>query len=320
MERSKKPAAIPVSPVQPSPQVVISDDNSQVSARLSTGESVDILFHGATVISWKSANGRENLFLSSKAVLDGSKPVRGGIPLVFPVFGPPNKEHPTGLLPQHGFARTSRWEYLGKSSSESSSLPTSRGDSSVKLDFGLQDSMVPGAQWNYQFSLVYSVTLNQDSLQTSLVVRNTGPTNYDFQILFHSYLAVDDISHTTVSGLESAGFVDKVQGAAKTEAAGKPISISSEMDRVYTTPAEHAITVLERESGRYEISRDTLQDVVVWNPWTEKSKGMADFGPEDGYKKMLCVEAGSVSAWNTLEAGDTWEGGQRIRVLQEGDA
>ena len=92
------------------------------------------------------------------------------------------------------------------------------------------------------------------------------------------------------------------------------------MDRVYTTPAEHAITVLERESGRYEISRDTLQDVVVWNPWTEKSKGMADFGPEDGYKKMLCVEAGSVSAWNTLEAGDTWEGGQRIRVLQEGDA
>ena len=85
MERSKKPAAIPVSPVQPSPQVVISDDNSQVSARLSTGESVDILFHGATVISWKSANGKENLFLSSKAVLDGSKPVRGGIPLVFPV-------------------------------------------------------------------------------------------------------------------------------------------------------------------------------------------------------------------------------------------
>ena len=85
MERSKKPAAIPVSPTIPTPQVSISEDNSSVSASLPTGESVQVLLHGATVISWKSANGKENLFLSSKALLDGSKPVRGGIPLVFPV-------------------------------------------------------------------------------------------------------------------------------------------------------------------------------------------------------------------------------------------
>ncbi len=43
---------------------------------------------------------------------------------------------------------------------------------------------------------------------------------------------------------------------------------------------------------------------------------MADFGPADGYKRMLCVEIGSVSGWNTLEAGDTWEGGQRIKNAQ----
>jgi len=85
MERSKKPSAIPVSPVLPTPQVSISDDNDRVSASLPTGERVEVLLHGATVISWKSANGKENLFLSSKAHLDGSKPVRGGIPIVFPV-------------------------------------------------------------------------------------------------------------------------------------------------------------------------------------------------------------------------------------------
>lgn len=85
MERANKPAAIPVSPIQPTPQVSISDDNSRVTAHLPTGERVDVLLYGATVISWKSANGKENLFLSSKAHLDGSKPVRGGIPLVFPV-------------------------------------------------------------------------------------------------------------------------------------------------------------------------------------------------------------------------------------------
>jgi D-hexose-6-phosphate mutarotase len=38
--------------------------------------------HGATIISWK-VNGRELLFCSKLAHLDGSKPIRGGIPLVF---------------------------------------------------------------------------------------------------------------------------------------------------------------------------------------------------------------------------------------------
>lgn len=41
-----------------------------------------IHLHGATVISWR-VDGKELLFLSSKALLDGSKPIRGGIPLVF---------------------------------------------------------------------------------------------------------------------------------------------------------------------------------------------------------------------------------------------
>jgi len=59
-----------------------------------------------------------------------------------------------------------------------------------------------------------------------------------------------------------------------------------------------------------------MNDVVVWNPWEKKAGSMADFGPADGYKRMLCVEIGSVSGWNTLEAGDTWEGGQRIKNAQ----
>ena len=86
VERAKKPSAIPVAASEPSPQVDISDDNSRVIATLPTGESVQILLYGATVISWKSSGGKENLFLSEKAHLDGSKPVRGGIPVVFPVL------------------------------------------------------------------------------------------------------------------------------------------------------------------------------------------------------------------------------------------
>lgn len=85
VERSNKPSAIPVTPLAPSPLVDISDDNSRVIALLPSGERAEVLLFGATVISWKSANGKENLFLSEKAALDGSKAVRGGIPVVFPV-------------------------------------------------------------------------------------------------------------------------------------------------------------------------------------------------------------------------------------------
>lgn len=106
------------------------------------------------------------------------------------MFGKPQPDHPTGQLNQHGFARTSRWEYLGKSTTESSKLPNSSGDSSVKLDFGLSDSILSDSKWDYQFALTYSVTLSSEDLQTSLVVRNTGSQNYDFQVLFHSYLKV----------------------------------------------------------------------------------------------------------------------------------
>lgn len=85
VERGKKPPAIPVAAGEPIAQVDISPDNSRVKATLPTGESVEVLLYGATVISWKSASGQENLFLSQKALLDGSKAVRGGIPVVFPV-------------------------------------------------------------------------------------------------------------------------------------------------------------------------------------------------------------------------------------------
>ncbi len=66
----------------------------------------------------------------------------------------------------------------------------------MKLDFGLTDSMLSDSKWDYQFSLIYSVTLSSEDLETSIVVRNTGSKNYDFKLLFHSYFTVDVSSLT----------------------------------------------------------------------------------------------------------------------------
>lgn len=51
--------------------------------------------------------------------------------------------------------------------------------------------MLSDSKWDYQFGLTYSVTLSSDNLETSLVVRNTGEKNYEFNVLFHTYLKVE---------------------------------------------------------------------------------------------------------------------------------
>ena len=86
VDRPNKPSALAATPgLQPQPTVTLTHGNSRVTAELPTGESIEILLHGATILSWKDASGDEKLWLSDAAKLDGSGAARGGIPLVFPV-------------------------------------------------------------------------------------------------------------------------------------------------------------------------------------------------------------------------------------------
>ncbi|KAL2870194.1 D-hexose-6-phosphate mutarotase [Aspergillus lucknowensis] len=341
MDRSKKPAAIGVTATPPQPTISLA--NNIVQATLPTGESVTVHLYGATVTSWRTANGAEQLWLSDAAALDGSKPIRGGIPVVFPVrrlppilsshpsrrslagpivFGPPPPNHATSSLPQHGFARNSLWEFLGKSSSEStssSSSSTAAADNAVKLDFGLSPSMLSPdtkSKWPYEFGLVYSVTLSREGLGTSLQVRNQGGENFEFQVLLHTYLAVEDISKIQISPLQGKSYVDKVRNATEHTESAASIQISAETDRIYKDlDPSVPIVVTSSSSGTdlFSITREGLTDAVVWNPWIDKARSMGDFSPDDGYKRMVCVEAGSVAGWTVLEAGESWEGGQFIR-------
>jgi glucose-6-phosphate 1-epimerase len=73
-------------------------------ASTQTKASVDIYLFGATLTSWCNNDGRENIFVSSLALFNGVKAIRGGIPIVFPQFGQPLK-----TMAQHGFARNSLW-------------------------------------------------------------------------------------------------------------------------------------------------------------------------------------------------------------------
>jgi glucose-6-phosphate 1-epimerase len=109
-------------------------------------------------------------------------------------------------------------------------------------------------------------------------------------------------------------YIDKMLNATEHQQSTPNLSISGEVDRVYKSIKQDTTSVVQDGKPHLDVIRDNLDDTVVWNPWIEKSKGMSDFEPKDGYKTMVCVEVGTVDGWQKLESGDTFEAGQILKA------
>ena len=81
---------------------------------------------GAHLLSWRPAGHSDILWLSSRAVMDGTRAIRGGIPLCLPWFGSPadSPAAPGAGAGAHGFARTSRWSLLAQTTPADASPAT----------------------------------------------------------------------------------------------------------------------------------------------------------------------------------------------------
>uniref|UniRef100_A0A7S2WLW6 glucose-6-phosphate 1-epimerase n=1 Tax=Rhizochromulina marina TaxID=1034831 RepID=A0A7S2WLW6_9STRA len=272
----------------------------------SSGCVCEVYLWGATVTSYRLGSGKEILFVSPDAVFDGVKAIRGGIPVVFPQFGQPNKD-----MPSHGFARIQNWTIDKKQCSI-------HKNGMLEVVLTLEQSEQTLKMWPFEFQLEYAIRLSSDSLQTALTIHNPHLVEWSFQTLLHSYLRVPDIATTSVSGLKGASYIDKVdEGAVKTETSSE-VRFSKRTDRIYRAATGGlgvvaAATVKSR--GRDLVSVEATcsraanstwsgatpsPDLVVWNPFPEASP--SDL--KDGYKHMICVEPGLVSeAVTTLLQG-----------------
>ena len=55
------------------------------------------------------------------------------------------------------------------------------------------------------------------------------------------------------------------------------------------------------------IAKSGMNEIVVWNPWIEKSRRLNDFG-DDEYHNMVCVETGQMRVPIVLAPGAQWSG------------
>jgi D-hexose-6-phosphate mutarotase len=238
--------------------------------------SAEIYLHGAHVTRFQPRGTAEVLFMSPHSVFDGHKPIRGGVPLVFPWFGP-RADMPD--RPPHGFARTRNWEI------ESCDV---RGDGSVRVIFISRDDESTQTVWPNPF-LLRLIVIVSSSLEMTMEVRNTGSKPFRFEEALHTYLAIGDIRKISIEGLTGADFLDRSDGEKRKKQGDQPIQFSSEMDRLYYSPAS-PVTVRDPVLKRsLVLHKERSNATVLWNPWFEKAAAMADLGA-DSFPQMVCVE------------------------------
>lgn len=263
--------------------------------------SGEIFLHGAHVTAWQPRGGAPVIWMSGASVFQPGRPIRGGVPICFPWFGP----HPTdSSRPPHGFARLLPWtlEEVERASD---------GAVAVTLSLLIGSDFEP--TWPHACALTFKAVFGR-ALALELAVRNTGATAIPVQEALHTYFAVGDIRQVTVEGLAGATYVDKVRGGQRSVQDSTPIRFIGETDRPYLD-TEAATTLVDAALGRrIVIEKHGSCTTVVWNPWLAKAKAMPDFG-DDEWTGMLCVEtANAIDNALTLEPGATHRMIARIGV------
>jgi len=264
------------------------------------GTRVEISKYGATLTSWR-VNDIELIFVSPKAKLDGTKAIRGGVPICFPSFGP------WAAGPQHGFARTSIWEV------------TDTKDMSDQEDMSVTLTLNETSAWDEKFELKYTVTLKESSLQLSLSVTNKNletKTPFQFTTALHTYFKVPDVEAVSISGLKGLEYQDKtLEGTPTMTEEREQVTLAGWTDRVYLGSGDQQV-ISGAQGGKIVFKKSNLSDTVVWNPWEKKAGEMGDLGSEN-WRGFVCVEAGQCVKPVTLGPGEAWEGGHTLEYVRE---
>lgn len=241
----------------------------------------EVYLHGAHVTHFQPRGHKPVLFMSAESNFDPAKAIRGGVPVIFPWFGP-NAANPKA--PPHGFARTTAWTLQGIRAG---------ADAAVEITLTLNPSDFSRLYWPHEFIATFTITIGK-TLHMALEIMNKSAGEIRYEEALHTYLAVADIRKTRIDGLAGRTFIDKVDNAArKTQSPGE-FTLTGETDRVYLNTKD-AVKVDDLDNRRrLTVSKSGSNSTVVWNPWIAKSKAMADFGDEE-WPGMLCIETANAA-------------------------
>ena len=242
------------------------------------GAEAEVYLHGAHVTHYRPAGGAPVLFVSSRSSFAPGTPIRGGVPLIFPWFGP-KADDPAA--PMHGFVRTRAWDV------ESVRHDASRG--AVTATFTTSTTNESRTLWPHDAVARFVVTLDAAALSMGLEVANTANAPVTFESALHTYFAVSDVRNVVLRGLQGADYLDKNQNMARVTDSADAIRPSGAMDRVYLDTTATCTIDDPGHNRRLAVEKSGSRSTVVWNPWAENMKNFKDLAADE-WPRFLCVE------------------------------
>lgn len=243
----------------------------------------DICLYGAHVTSFRPQNAMDILWMSPESNFEVGKPIRGGIPVCFPWFGP-HKTDPE--KPQHGFGRLRYWDVAG-----TSTLPG--GESLIRMQ--LYSSEETKAWWHHDFCAEMTIVVGK-TLAATLKVTNTSAKPFEYTCALHSYFNLSAIDNITIDGLEGAKYHNQLEPGDSVQEEAK-LEIQEAMTRHYY---DTEIPVIIEDSvfrRRIRMAKTGSKVTTVWNPGEETCAKINDL-PDDAYHAFVCVE--TVNAFNNV--------------------
>ncbi|WP_407644456.1 D-hexose-6-phosphate mutarotase [Dongshaea marina] len=245
-------------------------DNPKATATIS-------LF-GGHLCHYQRHNEPAIIWMSQTAQFDGKRPIRGGIPICWPWFGPAPKR--VGSDKQsHGFARNHNWQLDGVSEHPDGTL----------VHLSLCDNPLTRALWDQPFELQLDILVG-DELKLILTSVNSGDTPLVYSGAMHSYFNISAPENASLKGL-GPRYYDSLTQSDGTQQGD--FSFAGPVDRIYLEPETEVI--LKDRDRNLKILSGNHDSIVVWNPWIEGAKAFTDM-PDNGYQSMLCAETAITAA------------------------
>jgi glucose-6-phosphate 1-epimerase len=262
--------------------------------------SGELYLHGAHVTSWRPADKQEVLFVSRQSRWEAGEAIRGGIPVCFPWF---RNKADDSKAPKHGFARTRSWQVASLAAE----------DNGVTAMLTLQSDESSLSWWLHAFRATLRVHFGEQ-LTVALSILNTGKAPFSFEEALHTYHRVGDATQVRVSGLDGVNYLDNVDGNLRKTQQGDVI-FHEQTDNAYME-THSTLTLHDPALARIlRIDKRGSRTTVVWNPWENGARSMADLGDEE-WREMACVEASNIlSGAVTLGAGQTHTMETTISIL-----
>ena len=240
----------------------------------------ELYLQGAHLTAWQPAGHEPVIFLSERSPLAEGKAIRGGVPIIFPWFGPRTStaESPRTDGPAHGFARTSEWTLA---------FAALAGDD-LRLTLTLGPNEASRALGYSEFQLAFELTLGRE-LRMRLTVANAGSAPMRFEEALHTYFTVSDAAAISLNGLAQTEYIDKTDDMQRKMQQDATLRLTAWTDRLYLNTAT-TVTLDDPGFGRrITVAKSHSNSTVVWNPWAELSAKMADMTAEN-WRSMTCIE------------------------------